>query len=280
MFARIKTEFRLENFKITFANHQNFIICKWQRSEQVHILFLLYRLIYFLSVLLIIIYYVSGPCFDAKSLIYLSIWSGFFWLFQVLYGLICVTVGYIDQNYNTTFIRRPMLYGFYWVVYCTYADFCIGVSLFYWCLVQFDGDPHKINFTNISLNLMNSVVQIIDMFIVAIPVRILHVYTTFGHTTVYILVNYLYCKFGGRNLMDKEYIYVALDWRNNFEFAIITVSMCFPILFMIRLINFYVYILRTKLHNILDRRNRVFSDLMIPSTSRSASVTRNRRLNS
>lgn len=254
MLSRIKTEFRAENLKITFANHQNFIICRWQRSERVSLWFLIYRLVYFLIVLLIICYYVTGPCFKPKSILYITIWMAYLWLLQVGYGLICVTVGYIDQNYNTVFIRRPVLYGFYWVLYCTYLDLCLGVNIFYWGLIHFDENPHRLNLMSIILNVFNSIVPIVDMFIVAIPVRLLHVYTSLGHTGVYLMVNCLYCVLGGTNLMGNDYIHLALNWNNNFGNAILIAAFCFPMVFLFRLINFYFYILRTNIHRVQQIR--------------------------
>lgn len=250
MLSRLKTEFRAENFKITFANHQNFIICRWQKNEQVHLWFLIYRLVYFLIVLLIICYYIMDPCFNIKSLFYITIWAAFIWLFQVTFGLICVTVGYIDQNYYSVFIRRPILYGLYWVLYCTYMDLCVGVTIFYWGLIHFDGNPHRLNFMNIVLHAFNSIIPIVDMFIVAIPVRLLHVYTSFGQTGFYIIVNCLYCVFGGTDQMGHDYLHVALDWNNNLNKALLIAFLCFPLVFIFRIINFYIYILRTNLHRI------------------------------
>lgn len=252
MLARIKSEFHVEHFKITFANHQNFIICRWQSFERVSVWFLIYRLVYFLSVLVIILYYVTAPCYKPKSIIYISVWAGYLWLLQVTFGLVCVTVGYIDQNYNTTFVRRPILYGMYWVVYCTYADLCLGISFFYWGLVQFDGDPHKVNFTNVALHALNSIVPIIDMFIAAVPVRILHVYTSFGHTSFYLICNYLYCALGGTNLMEQDYVHLALNWNHNLGSALLTASLSFPVIFIFRFFNFCLYILRTKFYRLTD----------------------------
>lgn len=255
MLSRLKTEFRAENFKITFANHQNFLICRWQKTEQVLLWFLIYRLIYFLLVLLVICYYMMVPCFQIKSLLYITIWSSFMWLSQVTLGLVCVTVGYIDQNYYSLFIRRPMLYGFYWVLYCTYMDLCYGVTIFYWALIHFDGNSHRLNFINIVLHGFNSIIPIVDMFIVAIPVRLLHVYTSFGHTGFYIIVNCLYCILGGTDQMEHDYIHVALDWNNNLTNALLTAFAFFPSILIFRIINFYIYLLRTKLY--LSRQYRL-----------------------
>nr|ACO10517.1 rolling stone [Caligus rogercresseyi] len=86
------------------------------------------------------------------------------------------------------------------------------VTLLYWSLLySFDGQGPT--YTNIFIHGLNSVVCLIDLFVIERGISIYQVYQPIIFTLWYILFSLFYHLAGGKNHDGDPYIYPILDWR-------------------------------------------------------------------
>lgn len=248
MLRRLYAQFKLNNLRIVYYQPYEFITCRWQLKREVSVLFLLYRVFYFLYILLFIYCLVRDPCLPKEFFAYFTTWCLLLWMVEAFAGLAVVTYAFIEQYERGRVKNHPFLFGFYWALFSTYNDVCYILSLFYWGCVHFDGTPHTINIYNIGCHILNSLFMLVDFFIVACPVQILHVYTTLGFISMYLLFNVLYCELGGKDPHGNQYLYVILNWNEDLITAIIATFLFILFTVIIRFCNVFLYFLRSKIH--------------------------------
>ena len=61
----------------------------------------------------------------------------------------------------------------------------------------------------------NAIYVLIDIFITATPLVLLHFLHSVFYAALYILVSVIYTLAGGTNYANKPYIYSVLDWNSN-----------------------------------------------------------------
>lgn len=73
---------------------------------------------------------------------------------------------------------------------------------------------YPITALNAEVHIINSVYVLIDLWVVASPLRILHFYIPFIYLTIYLIFTLIYYYAGGLTPDGKSAIYPIMDWEN------------------------------------------------------------------
>lgn len=159
-------------------------------------------------------------------------------------------------------LAMPWFLKFSWYVHTVSSDMALVVSLIYWTVLypQADAEPEVLNLElgmtnetndgtndfdlNFNTHAMNSIYVVVDIFIVAIPVRILHVLYTLPIAGVYITLSVAY------TLQTEKAIYPILDWINTpGEASLYAFAVGFALVPLFHLVLYGLYRARSVLHS-------------------------------
>ncbi|KAF2897143.1 hypothetical protein ILUMI_09032 [Ignelater luminosus] len=248
--GRLREEFHKCNLRLTYDYPDDFILHQWQSDSHVDPCYLIYRYLFFI-VLSVLAYctvrWNSNLPLEQKlvSLAYFTNWSFLLCMYYGFLGVLIVTKAYIKQHKGNSHIVPdfPRLVPTYWVAQNVVTELSFGVSITFWALVHASETPPVGRFTW-ALHIWNSSLLLMDFFIVAVPVRILHVYFSVVIGVVYSIFSYVYYAAGGKRSDGKPYVYKLLNWKDNpFKAAVMCLAaICF--LLVMRVFMFGLFRLR------------------------------------
>ncbi len=114
---------------------------------------------------------------------------------------------------------------------------------------MFADDDYCTDGVDFNTHAMNSIFVLIDVFVCATPMRLLHVYQTAILGIYYSIFSVIYYAAGGTNPSGHPYIYEILDWREPGYAVLICCMGCFVAVPLTWFGLFGLYKLRLKLHN-------------------------------
>jgi len=146
--------------------------------------------------------------------IYLTHWQLIVLWLHLVFSF-SITIAYRNANVANT--NMPWFAKMSWCL----QNICIGVVpsvvVDYWALV-YDGHLSSIDVHQHGVTL---ILLILDLSISYTPSYIKHVYQPWIFATIYVIFNYIYVELGGVNEDGENWIYSALDWKNDFQSALI-----------------------------------------------------------
>lgn len=238
------------SWRNTYAG--DFVNPQWQELTRIDPLFVAYR-IFHLGLLVVTIYYFWWTCTKQtvvqklKHSVYLTNWTHILMTINSLCAILCLIYEYVFGHCGNqlphVLTQYPLLYRVYWILHSTCLDSVMAVSLGYWLYKPFYKRSVPLSFD--LYHFWNAVLTLMDMFIVSIPVRLLHVYTSFILALIYISFTIWYELAGHTDPHGKPYIYPALRWKKNLTLAIVTVVVGLLGLVVIRFALFCLYKLRS-----------------------------------
>lgn len=122
-------------------------------------------------------------------------------------------VGCCGFHGNKAFWHQRIL----WILFTISVHMSVYVVILYWGLL-YDPSFTNINyfsFVNIVTHVVAGVVAIMDVFITAIPYRLLHVIYPFCYGAVWLIFSGIYYAAGGTNNQGRSYIYNVIDYMNS-----------------------------------------------------------------
>lgn len=212
---------------------------------------------------------VHARAYGPKVIIYVTQWVFYLWNFQVLWAAIFVTVTYLKVyfcqmdkfqrrdkggpcNHELVIDNHPVgccgvssdetlwYQKIYWLLYTLATDVTILVVVVYWSFIYaFDPVIEGYAYANFVKHLIVGIMAVVDLFLTAIPIRILHFIYTIILGVVWFIFSSIYLAAGGTDYYGNRYIYKFLNYGENVSFA---VSMGFVLTFVIMpLIHSFVY---------------------------------------
>lgn len=217
-----RKEINLRALGFSHDRPQQFVQSQWQRAEGVSVIYLVYRwmfALFFLCVLIYSLYKTSQDPFDkyplAKWPIYLTHWGYTLCTIQAFIGAGLVTQRYIKEK-TTGFIedhtQMPRIYKIYWLMHTMAVVIAIGITGSYF-VVDYDPAIHTITALNLLVHAFNSIFMVMDVIIVNHPFRLLHFIYSFAFIVIYFTFSVIYYLLGGTGRANAPSIYPALDWR-------------------------------------------------------------------
>lgn len=95
--------------------------------------------------------------------------------------------------------------------------------------------------------------MVLDLWIVAHPIRLVHFYWPLSVGVTYALFNLLYYMLGGTDRLGREYIYAALNWSKPGR-ALLFSAGCLVFIMLVHTIVWLMYLGRNRTTRILRRR--------------------------
>ncbi|XP_021193541.1 protein rolling stone isoform X2 [Helicoverpa armigera] len=255
--------------------HQ-FACSQWQSSPHPSTVYLIYRWLFFVSVVSIGVASFScqrlprlyeGPKVELnymKWFIYFTNWG--YLLIALQAGLaLAVLHRYRAQKFNSPCeedeipiplgrrARTPLLCRAYWLSHNIATDLAFVISLVYWALVH-DPKIHEVNALNVLVHGGNSLSMLLELAVTSHPVRAAHALYSAGAGLAYGVFSAFYWAVGGTDRIGRPAIYPALDW-NKPGSAFGFVALCAVVMVFAHALATFVAAARTRLASRMRARN-------------------------
>ncbi|EDV94060.1 protein rolling stone [Drosophila grimshawi] len=223
----VRKEFRRKRCGFDHDTPDDFVKSQWQTCTK-SIAYLFYRWLMALFFIGVVIESMWPSADHEYSywiyFIYMTNWGIWMCMLTNLLGAILVTIWhyhpeYADKLLNMRAWTSP--FRIYWSMHIITLVLSIVITIIYWSIL-YNVNESTLDATNVLTHAFNSICMFIDLWIVAHPLRLLHVFLPVLFGITYAIFSYIYYLCGGINKKGKPYIYHVIDW-NQPQNALITV---------------------------------------------------------
>ncbi|XP_059475143.1 protein rolling stone-like [Neocloeon triangulifer] len=218
-YKTLKKEFSKEYRSFNCADPTLFQQSQWQNDGRRRTWYVCYKW-------LVCIYLLYGLIFDwtlyefnetnckgskiecrLKWFVYCTSWAYLLLTCQALMA------AYLATTQPAASARSPFstFHKIYWMVNNMASAVSLNVTLVYWTLVYSPDKP--IDFSNVKGHVTNSLLVLLDLMVVAQPVRLLHAVLPMTVGLVYASFTVVFFYMGGTNRQLEEAIYPHFNWR-------------------------------------------------------------------
>ncbi|CAG5134972.1 unnamed protein product [Candidula unifasciata] len=240
-----REEFQYQNLCFHETKPYKFTRSQWRISQETYILWRLFWALWHFAWLAFSIQLntieerYSGE--QIKWLIYLSNWS-----YAILTAQSCLHTGiicyiYVVKKEDMVEENIQWYLKVLWLLTTFGFDSAILVTALYWTLV-FDGAIKT--FLTVATHAINSVYVLMDIFLIAAPVRLLHIVYPIMYGLAYTLFTFMYHIYGGTNKKSEPFIYKPLDWSKLHSALTVSLGSVFVGVPAVHLLQFGLYALR------------------------------------
>ncbi|EDW76201.1 uncharacterized protein Dwil_GK14787 [Drosophila willistoni] len=256
----VKKEFRRKGCGFDHHTPDDFVKSQWQTCTK-SMTYLFYR--WFMALFFVAVVIESmWPVKDDESsywlyFIYMTNWGIWMCMLTNLLGAILVTIWHYHPEYADKLLNMNGCCSFfriYWGMHIITLVLSIVITIIYWSIL-YDANESTLDATNVLTHGFNSICMFIDLWIVAHPLRLLHIFLPVLFGIIYAIFSYIYQINGGINKKGKPYIYHVIDWSKPKE-AFITVLGVLVLSCCIYVLLFAFFKLRLFLHRVC--RNNSF----------------------
>lgn len=222
----ISKEFRCQSICPTHERTELFIDSQWTLGR-ISLTYLIYRI----SVAVLVIAWATADFFDEAGRWYsfnYAIWFVFATNWSLLFLCAsCVAMAASTAYYYARFrcgyseerdVRMQTVgcgLRFQWILYNIASNGAFVVSISYWAFVIIiDGSGFLTTPMSQLKHTLNTVFVVVDVFVNAVPVRVLHLVYPLVFGVVYAIFNAVYFINDGLGPDGRPYAYYVLDWRN------------------------------------------------------------------
>lgn len=214
------SEFKLKNFSFNYDHVYEFYRSQWQSCER-SLLYLLYRWIWSLFFIAVFVTCLVLQFSDGKYFIFLTNWGIMLCTLTQLIAAILVTRWYFDlgavrsepSESITQLKKTPTLVKFYWLIYHVTLLLALVITTIYWTFLHGKmNKPQRFPVISFVTHCLNSVFMLVDFFIVAFPVRLLHTVYAMLLPTFFCLFTVVYYFCGGTDEFGNHHVYPILNW--------------------------------------------------------------------
>lgn len=221
--VQLAREFKVRNLQWQHTYVDDFAITQWQDfTTEADKWFLAYRIGHFIVYIIIIIVFCSSRCHElstitTKHMVYLSSWVHILATFSSMFGIICILyedwVWKCSKWIGFTVAIFPWSHRFYWILHSTSLDMVFAVCLYYG-IYRSTATEYATLFNDV-YHVWIFILSLVDLYLVSIPLKLLHVYSSMVFFIVYITFNGCYTTSGYTDPYGHPYIYKILDWNRN-----------------------------------------------------------------
>lgn len=259
-----------------------FVKCQWQKTSGVRIQYLIYRWILaciFCCILTASILDLGRPQHPythyAKWPIYLTHWGFLVCTIQALLAAVIVTQTHWyttdnDEHFDASF-KMKHSFKVYWILHTIGTVAAFAITSIYWTFV-FDPEIHIMDALNILVHGVNSVLMLLDLCLVAHPVRFNYFYWPVVFSLTYMVFSAVYYLAGGTDRLDRAFIYNILDWRYPVKTLLIT-TVCLGFVIVLHSIVCLFSLSRRSVARYLERRKEIGIELETQCVSDKVSTT-------
>jgi len=217
---------------------QHFTSSQWPVSRAVYIVYRVVVSLYFLAWLI-----VSGVRFK---------YGGYWFLLLTNLSFLSLNISIHCQLaaalyacfYKQKCMRMSLPIKLSWVMYNSSSAIAIVVSLAYWILLHGKyGRDSGIHVQSFHTHAVNSIYVITDLFITAIPIRLMHAYQGVCWGLLYCILTIIY------SLLTGNTIYSILDWKNKPRETSIYAVVILVAVVLSWVMIYLLYLLRSAIYN-------------------------------
>lgn len=190
--------------------------------------------------------------------IHLSRWNLFATMITTVLGAVLVS------RSNSSLISDRVL-KLYWFLCNNSLCFACCISCIYWTMLD-DGRDMSLN--NFLVHATNSLVLIVDLFIVSHPHRMSHCIYVMTCGAVYMLFTIVFTFLGGRDNNGGNYAYPILDWKHQSQKATIVGVGATVALGIAHVIVGGLHCIRNQIHRCLKGEKTQKHDQTLPFVSK------------
>lgn len=241
----LRQEFRLRNFTWCHTQKADFVLSQWRLTDQTDICYLVYRLFHSLMFLLVFAVYAvvafQSVTTTLRGLAFFTMWSYIICIMYSIYATIYIRCTVKHKEF--LMVRDISLPSkILWILHSVAVDVTFSVSILFW----FGKLPCKkvLPLYTDLIHIWNTVLMLMDFFVVAIPIRILHVYASIIVASIYAVFTYVYYYLGGVGSHKQHALYPLLDWKNDVTKALLVVIGSLVFLVVFRFVIYGMYRLR------------------------------------
>ncbi|KAI8119439.1 Protein rolling stone [Lucilia cuprina] len=253
------SEFKLKNFGFDHDHQDQFYRSQWQSGERSW-LFLCYRWIWALFFIAVFLACVILQFCEGKYFIFLTNWGIILCSLTQLLAAILVTRWHFDlasvrsdhceRNGRTK--KSPLLIKLYWLLHDVALPLSLVITTIYWTFLHGKmNKPSRFPVISFVTHCLNSVFMLVDFFIVAFPVRLLHTLYAMLLPIIFCFFTLIYFFCGGTDEYGNHYVYPLLDWTIPVR-CVVTFVGVFGLYCIYSILLFVVYKLRRFLHRSLS----------------------------
>ncbi|KAJ3656190.1 hypothetical protein Zmor_015286 [Zophobas morio] len=239
-----KSEFSLEHLTLRHNNPHLFVTSQWQKQCSGSLIYVVYRwavAIYFI-ITLILCYAEDWDkpfSYQVKFFLYFTNWAYIISAFQAIVVADLTTRVYRRLRKKSRLNAVNLkCYKLYWLSNFLSTDIAFLVTIWYWGFI-YNPKLDVLNLANIFRHATNSVVTMVDLYVVAHPVRLLHGIYTAVFLVIYGLFTAAYYVCGGRDKNGYPYMYKFLDWRKPW----CTFGICMGFVVVVNMLHSVVWLL-------------------------------------
>ncbi|XP_039259225.2 protein rolling stone-like [Styela clava] len=206
------SQFKLRNFGFYTSESENdlFYRTEWNPSRRI---FLVYRVVTWAYQLgwwmaYHIYFGIYEPTTLTTTYLFLTTWAFTFSTIYFTLALALAMVGVIDQKDGTTIKKQSTkaLRDSMWVFHSVMQTFNVIVTVLYWAAFR-SNPPIAFSYHTHGINV---VLSVIDVFVVAFPMRLFHVVYPFTFSVAYFTATLIF-HFAG----VTSAVYALIDWANH-----------------------------------------------------------------
>lgn len=220
-----KKAFSVEYLKLDHKKTTIFVKSQWQLQDGISVPYLLYRAMVALFFFAVFIASMLGISIRHKTTvlgwkwpIYLTNWGIAMCTVQAVFALVMVSIAKWKEKHQipalagTVTDTMPLHYKIYWAMHTIATTAAVCISISYWSVI-YKPEQQTIDAVNILTHAMNGIMMLVDLLIIAHPLRIAHVYLPVFFAFIYVIFNGIYYLAGGTDRFGRTYIYDILNWE-------------------------------------------------------------------
>ncbi|XP_034667925.1 protein rolling stone [Drosophila subobscura] len=257
----VKKEFARKSCGFDHDTPDDFVKSQWQTCTK-SITYLFYR--WFMALFFVgVVIESMWPLADDETsywlyFIYMTNWGIWMCMLTNLLGAILVTIWHYHPEYADKLLNVKSNFSYfrlYWGMHIITLVLSIVITIIYWTIL-YDANESTLDATNVLTHAFNSICMFIDLWIVAHPLRLLHIFLPVLFGVTYAIFSYIYQVCGGINKKGKPYIYHVIDWTKP-QSSFITVLGILILSCCVYVLLFAFFKLRMFLHRRCQRANFV-----------------------
>ncbi|XP_068139993.1 protein rolling stone-like [Drosophila tropicalis] len=237
-------EFQRSKFSLYHEERGVFCRSQWQQGDR-SILWLIYRWLFAAFFGICMIMSVVETFYGGRWFIYLTDWGFTLCTYTAIYGAVITTIYYFRPFY---FAPNSCALKIYWASHFTSTVLAFMITLVFWSAV-YPSLPDDMGDDVYSFleHASNSVLMLLDLFMVAYPARLMHLIYPVIVLTIYCLFSLIYYCTGGTDILGNHFIYEILDWEKP-GLAIGSICGCLILVICLSTLVFWLYRFRIWMH--------------------------------
>lgn len=258
-------EFRTDKCGFNHIAPDDFVKSQWQTRTK-SITYLIYRWLISIFFIAVVIYSMVTGMHYGMYFIYLTNWGIMMCMLTNALGAILVSIWYLHPEFADRVVdsnAMPISFKIYWAMHITTLIVSIVITIVYWSILY--NDRVNLDAVNILTHAFNAIMMFTDLWIVAYPVRLLHIFAPVLFGITYVIFSAIYYAAGGVNPDGNNYIYEVLKWSEPGQ-AMITVVGVLLLCCVLYIIIFFLYKLRLFIYHRCNRKK-----MFIPTSYRMSS---------